>query len=237
MGKYPTWQFDEFVPCGVDYGDRAVVGAYDSNHGKFRDYDRASAEIIGKLGLREQDTVVDMGCGTGGFALRGARHCKRVYAVDVSEAMLDYARVQADQAGLSNIEFHRGGFLTYEHVAEPADAMVSVAVLHHLPDFWKLIGLRRAAAVVKPGGRLYLFDVVFSFPAASYESFFDGMVRWFHGSPTPEFAAELETHIRQEYSTFDWVMEGLLRRAGFRIDEAVYSDGAMAAYVCTREAT
>lgn len=40
--------------------------------------------------------------------------------------------------------------------------------------------------------------------------------------------------IREEYSTFDWIMEELLKRAGFSIDEVDYSDGFMAVYVCTK---
>ncbi len=32
-----------------------------------------------------------------------------------------------------------------------------------------------------------------------------------------------------------WIMEGLLERAGFQIDEADYKDDFLAAYVCTRK--
>ena len=52
----------------------------------------------------------------------------------------------------------------------------------------------------------------------------------------PEFAAEVESHIRDEYSTYDWVMEEFLARAGFRIDSAGYADGFTATYLCTRTA-
>jgi putative AdoMet-dependent methyltransferase len=48
-----------------------------------------------------------------------------------------------------------------------------------------------------------------------------------------KFAAEVETHIRDEHSTFDWIMEGMLSRAGFRIDQADYVSGFGAAYLCT----
>ena len=62
-----------------------------------------------------------------------------------------------------------GGFLTYEHEAEPADAMVSIAALHHLPDFWKLVGLTRAAEMLKAGGGFFLFDIVFPSEAIDLE--------------------------------------------------------------------
>jgi putative AdoMet-dependent methyltransferase len=38
--------------------------------------------------------------------------------------------------------------------------------------------------------------------------------------------AELETHLRQEYSTFAWLFEVMLRQAGFEIHEATYSESA-----------
>jgi putative AdoMet-dependent methyltransferase len=48
-----------------------------------------------------------------------------------------------------------------------------------------------------------------------------------------EFAAEAETHLRDEYSTYDWVMEGFLIGAGFRIDHAEYMEAFGAAFLCT----
>jgi putative AdoMet-dependent methyltransferase len=232
-----NWFYDEMRHSGVDYSDLAQVQAYDEKHQKFRDYEKASQAIIGRLGLGPGDTVIDMGAGTGAFALCAARTCKTVYAVDVSPAMVDYARQKAEKAGLKNIVFCHGGFLTYEHAAEPADALVSVAVLHHLPDFWKLIGLRRASEMLKPGGRLYLFDVVFPSDITGYEARFDDWISFFARNVGPDFAVEAETHIRDEHSTYAWIMEGLLERAGFCIDSAEYADGFGATYICTKQIT
>jgi ubiquinone/menaquinone biosynthesis C-methylase UbiE len=230
----PKWFYDEMKHAGVDYADPAQVQMYDARHQKFRDYQKASAAIINQLGLSAEHTVIDMGAGTGAFALHAAPRCKQVYAVDVSPAMLDCARQKAEQAGLKNIAFCHGGFLTYEHRAEPADAMVSVAALHHLPDFWKLVGLKRAAKMLGPRGRLYLFDVVFPSNMDDYEVCFDGWVQSMAEKVGADFAAEAETHIRDEYSTYDWVMEGFLDRAGFHIDRAEYADGFGATFLCTK---
>ncbi|MFH1569421.1 MAG: class I SAM-dependent methyltransferase, partial [Gemmatimonadota bacterium] len=105
-------------------------------HKKFRDYRKSSEEIIRRLSLDTHSTVIDLGSGTGAFALHVATKCRTVYAVDISAAMLEYCRQQAEKEGLTNIIFRQGGLLTYEHGAELADAAVCVAVLHHLPDFW-----------------------------------------------------------------------------------------------------
>jgi putative AdoMet-dependent methyltransferase len=122
----------------------------------------------------------------------------------------------------------------HRHKDAPADAMISVAALHHLPDFWKQIGLKRAVAMLKPGGRLHLFDVVFPSDLDNYAAHFDEWIGFMAQKVGAEFAAEAETHIREEYSTIDWIMEGLLDRAGFRIDKAEYESGFGASYLCTR---
>ena len=234
MTAKPNWFYDEMKHAGVDYSDVAQVEAYDKRHQKFRDYEKGSQAIIDALGLGSEHTVIDMGAGTGAFALHAAACCKTVYAVDVSQAMLDYTRQKAEKAGISNIVFCQGGFLTYDHRAAAVDALVSVAALHHLPDFWKLVGLRRAAQMLKSGGRLYLFDVVFSSDQADYAAHFDQWVQSMARQVGAEFAAEVETHIRDEYSTYDWVLEGFLRRAGFCIDAITYAEMSGVTYLCTK---
>jgi putative AdoMet-dependent methyltransferase len=236
MMPKPNWFYDELKHAGVDYSDPAQVQVYDERHQKFRDYKKGAEGILQALGFGAPPTVLDMGCGTGAFALHAAPHCLKLYAVDVSPAMLAYTRQKAEQAGLDNIVFCRGGFLTYEHEAPPVDAVVSSAALHHLPDFWKQIGLRRVAQMLRAGGRLYLFDVVFRADMPDYEASFSGWVEAMARNVGPEFAAEAETHLRDEYSTYDWVMEGFLTRAGFQINSATYDEGFGATYLCTKAA-
>ena len=80
--------------------------------------------------------------------------------------MLEYCQRRGEDMGLSNVLYCHGGFLTYNHDAEPAEAMVSIAALHYLLDFWKLVALRRAAAMLKVGWRFFLLDIVFPSEAA-----------------------------------------------------------------------
>jgi hypothetical protein len=44
---------------------------------------------------------------------------------------------------------------------------------------------------------------------------------------------DFETHVREEYSTYAWVLEGFLERAGFEIVESTLSDPEYAEYLCT----
>jgi putative AdoMet-dependent methyltransferase len=41
-------------------------------------------------------------------------------------------------------------------------------------------------------------------------------------------------HVRDELSTYDWIMEGLVRRSGFQIDGIEYGKGFQTTYVCTK---
>jgi len=230
--QLPEWWYDELEPTGVDYTSIEEVERYDSRHQRFRDYEKESKAIINLLGFGRESTVIDFGAGTGAFTLHAARACRTVYAVDISEVMLACCKRKSEEVGLQNIVFCHGGFLTYEHEAEPVDAIVSTIALHHLPDFWKLIGLKRIARMLKRDGRFFLFDVVFPSAAEDLEYQIDSWIGSMSDESCSELSAEAAIHIQKEYSTYDWVMEGLLERAGFEIDFSEYSDGMFARYIC-----
>lgn len=234
MRRRSGWLFDENAPAGVNYSSLEQATAYDTMHQRFRRYDEEAAAIIERLGLGPKSTVIDMGAGTGAFAVYAARHVKRVFAVDVSKAMLGRCREKAREAGLKNLTCRVGGFLTYRHTEPPADALVSVAALHHLPDFWKQVALRRAAKMLKRGGKLFLFDIVFPSAAQDLDGRIQVWIESIRKKAGLRLAKEAEVHICREYSTYDWVMEGLLRRAGFRIAGKHTGEGFQTTYVCTR---
>jgi ubiquinone/menaquinone biosynthesis C-methylase UbiE len=232
MTTQPKWQLDEAKQLTSEYTDLAEVSVYDARR-TFTDIEAENEKIADNLKLGRDQTVLDMGTGTGEFALVAARHCAKVYAVDLSPAMLDRARQKAAAANLTNIEFHQAGCLTYRHQAGPVDAVVISFVLHQMPDVWKLIILKRMHGLLKEGGRLYVSDVVFSFPIEEYEAQFNGWIDWWNETVGPEMVPHAERHIREKYSTFGWIMEGLLTRAGFRIDKVDY-DEIIAEYLCIK---
>lgn len=215
--------FNEKRHCGVDYDDRAITKNYDTEHQKFRNYKAETERIIGLLALTRHDTVIDMGCGTGGFTIHAAPACKKIIAVDISDGMLACLREKAQDRNITNIETVSAGYLSYVHASGTVDAVVSVTALHHLPDFWKLIALRRIKSMMKDTGRLYLFDVVFSFPAGEYARYFDAWVSEMEEKTTPEMASETATHIADEYSTTEKHMDMLLHEAGFAITQKTSS--------------
>lgn len=232
MMRNPSWQYDEFRQVGKDYSLPREVEAYDASHADFRDITQESQTILDVLGIGDGQVVVDFGTGTGTFAVEAARRGAKVYAVDVSEAMLAYARQKATKAGVDGITFCHSGFLNFELNGEGADAIVSVFSFHHLPDFWKGIALTHMHRMLKPGGRLYLHDVVVATDnaLANVSAFIDKLAE-----AGGDFMREdAEGHFREEFSTYDWVMDGLLMRAGFDVESKVVEDGVLATYHCAK---
>jgi putative AdoMet-dependent methyltransferase len=228
----PAWQCHEPDHPGADFDAMAEI--YDRNMQKFRDVQGEIEEVLDFLDLQPDQSVLEIGTGTGEFALAAARRCRKVYAVDLSAGMLRYAEKKAQARGVANVEFLQGGFLTYRHPGAPLDGIVSQIALHHLPDFWKQIALLRMAEMLAEGGKLCLRDVVYSFDPAEHGEFLDEFISKAAEKAGHQFASSISEHVRNEYSTMDWIMQGMIERAGFRIEKAKYSQGFFALYLCTR---
>jgi len=233
MKKVSSWQYDEFKQVGVDYDNQAEVEAYDSRHAQFRDIDAECAGILDSLAITSKSVVIELGTGTGAFAIHAARRCRRVYAVDVSAPMLEFAQRKADKAGLKNITFCHAGFLTYKHSGRPADALVTSMAFHHLPDFWKGVALDRMNGMLRPGGLLYIHDVIFV--QGDAEANISRWIDQLEEAGGTKLRGEVETHIREEFSTFDWIVDGLIKRTGFKILSKEMVAGVIGTYLCKKE--
>ncbi len=234
MSNAPSWQYDELQQVGTDYNDQIEVDAYDSRHAQFREIEEDNRRLLDLLEIKADQTVIEIGTGTGNFAIQAAARCARVFAVDVSIPMLNYAKKKAGDADATNIEFHHAGFLTYNHGAEPVDVIVSSLALHHLPDFWKGVALGRLNKMLKPGGKLYVSDVIYEEKNVLHN--IDLWVKEITELGGEVLREDFEKHIRDEYSTLDWIMDGLLTRSGFRIEDRAYQQGVMGNYLCTKVA-
>ncbi|MDR7492358.1 MAG: class I SAM-dependent methyltransferase [Armatimonadota bacterium] len=107
------------------------------------------------LGVRPEDyrgrSVVDLGCGTGEYALWYATHgARQVTGVDLSEGSLARAREQAAHHGVGNVAFVRQDVLALDFPDETFDYAYSVGVLHHTGDPFR--GFREMVRVTRPGG-------------------------------------------------------------------------------------
>jgi ubiquinone/menaquinone biosynthesis C-methylase UbiE len=223
--------YDELASAGVMYRDAEAVALYES---KSTAYDpRPDVELLRGHGLGRDSVLLDMGAGSGRFALAAARHCRNVIAVDVSPAMV--AAFAARRKGLKarRVRYVQAGVLSYEHPGPPADFIYSRNMLQNLPDFWKVVALRRLFDMLRPGGVLYLKALVFDFAP---EDVADGVNRWIALSSSdggPGFGAD-DLLPRIHTMTFSWVMEPMLERTGFQVERARYGADVFAEYICVK---
>jgi 2-polyprenyl-3-methyl-5-hydroxy-6-metoxy-1,4-benzoquinol methylase len=105
-------------------------------------------ERLGKL-LREQDTVLDLGCGSGVVACRIAPLVGEVRAIDTSRRMIQIARRKQLEG-----EVHFECQTVFDEALQQAayDVILAFNILHLVPDPAKV--LHRAAQLLKPQGRL-----------------------------------------------------------------------------------
>jgi ubiquinone/menaquinone biosynthesis C-methylase UbiE len=116
------------------------------------------AESLARLvGAGRADLVVDIACGPGTLALRFAPQVRRVYALDLTPAMLSRARQTAAKDLLANIEFTLGDAQALTFPDCSLDIAVTSYSLHHIPNPVRVVG--EMARVVKPGGRVGIIDI------------------------------------------------------------------------------
>ncbi|MER5178193.1 class I SAM-dependent methyltransferase [Streptomyces sp. NPDC002896] len=227
----PAWYFPEYAPVGVDLGSKAAVAVYDRNQGTDPHADDA---LLDRLGVTEDTHLVDLACGTGSLVVQAARRGAVAHGVDVSEEMLAFAQARADRFGVAP-HWHRTGFLDYAHRGPLADVVTTKSALHQLPDFWKQQALLNAAGMLRPGGAFYLWDVIFSFEPAGAETH---LRQWIDAASRPDgegfTRADFEAHVRDEFSTYNWIIEGMLQRAGFDIVSCAFPRPTHAEFHCRR---
>ncbi len=234
-GDPDSWWLDERAHAGREHFDEQHARRYDAKMDAGAHAEVALLQAAGCLG--PSAVVVDLGTGTGQFALAAAQVCARVVAVDVSPIMLGRLREKLAAGTVTNVETVDAGFLTYEHAGAPADAVYSRFALHHLPDFWQAIALRRIAGMLRPGGVLRLSDVVYGFAPGEAEAYIEAWITELMSADVEEgwTRAEIAEHVRDENSTFTWLLEPMIERAGLEIVDATYSpDGMLAQYLCRK---
>ncbi len=231
--KY-DWQYNEMNQVGTDYRDIKHVKKYDDKMLKFRNYKATAESIINLTNLKKNHTVIDLGAGTGAFSIEAAQYCKTIYAVDVSSTMLTVIKQKAKGNGIKNIKYINAGFLTYKHSHKPVDLIITKAALHHLPDFWKMAAFNRMNKMLKKGGILFLSDVIFSFPIDKYPEYFDRLVNNAEKNVDSKLAKEAVIHLKEEFSTFDWIIDGMLEKTNFKIKKKINRDKIFFDYICIK---
>lgn len=230
------WLYDEFIHSGINYSNKNVSEDYDKNHQKFRNYKKEFDELLSFVDIKnpKDKILIDLGCGTGALSINASEYFKKIYAVDVSKKMINQAKMKQRKNNINNIEFINAGFLTYIHKKPKADLVISQAAMHHLPDFWKQIAFLNINKMLKLNGIFYLFDVIYDFIPENYQLEIPNWINEFGILAGDEFKKEIISHIKEEFSTFSWILKGMLEKAGFQITKEQKKNNFTSEYKCIK---
>ncbi|HEV9479229.1 TPA: class I SAM-dependent methyltransferase [Streptococcus pneumoniae] len=108
-----------------------------------------------QIDILSDKVILDFGGGTGLLALPLAKQAKSVTLVDISEKMLEQARLKVEQQAIKNIQFLEQD-LPKNPLEKEFDCLAVSRVLHHMPDLDAALSLFHQH--LKEDGKLIIAD-------------------------------------------------------------------------------
>ena len=123
---------------------------------------QTSASLFDRLGLRDGLVCADIGCGGGEATLELARRVGphgKVIGLDIDDTKLEIARAEAQQLGVTNIDF-KASDIRQASASQSFDVVYARFLLTHLKDPASIVSTFYEH--LRPGGRIAVEDIDFS---------------------------------------------------------------------------
>ena len=159
--------------------------------------------------IPENANVLDIGCGTGGFAMKLASRCRHVVGVDISKKQIDMAKKRMARQKIENVNFIHADARHLDRLNDQKyDVGILSFVIHEMPHDDRLAMLRAATKIVS---KIIILDYHTPHP----KSF------WGQTTRMIEFLAGTE-HFRnfKDYLQRDG-LDGILKEARLTINDQV----------------
>jgi cyclopropane-fatty-acyl-phospholipid synthase len=146
---------NEFFALFLDRSMTYSCAYFSGGAGTLEEAQEAKLDLVcRKLGLKQGERVLDIGCGWGSFAIHAAKHYgARVLGVTLSAPQAMLGQQLARDAGVGDLVALR--VADYRELAEePFDAISSIGMVEHVGAERIDLYARLIAGLLRPGGRL-----------------------------------------------------------------------------------
>jgi tRNA (cmo5U34)-methyltransferase len=189
--------------------------------------------------LRSGDAILDLGCGAGNFTLRVLQEVpgQRCHLADLSTPMLERARQRVQESGAAqSVDIFHGDLRALDFPDGAFSCILAGAVLHHLrgEDDWRR-EFARFHRWLKPGGRLYVADLVYFDLPEVQALMWDRYGRYLEALKGPDYRDQVFAYIEREDSPRSLPFQlDLLRASGFTSYDVLHRNSVFACYLGQR---
>jgi tRNA (cmo5U34)-methyltransferase len=180
------------------------------------------------------DTLLDLGCGAGNFTLRVLQEISPLdcHLVDLSLPMLERAKQRIQAAGGQSVSVYQTDLREANFPEASVDCILAGAVLHHLRDEadWAAT-FSRLFRWLKPGGRLYVADLVIFDDPAIQQMIWNRFGQHLESIGGPDYREKVLAYVEKEDSPRSLLFQlGLLRQVGLSQVDVLHRNGVNACY-------